>query len=247
MKTLLVACALMLVTGSVHADVWGSIEGQFVLDGAIPSVPLLVKKGDAAAKDAAVCAAQDVPDDGMAIDPETKGIGSVIIFMRKAAKIHPDLMKSKEATVEFDQKGCRFFPHAMVVRTDQKVLCKSSDAVAHNVHTNPFANSPANFIVQPNDKSGSPVAMPIAESLPVKVVCDIHPWMIAWWVVADHPYVAITDAQGKFKIENLPEGKMEFRVWHEKAGYIERKWEIDVKADATTTVPLVKVAVSKFE
>lgn len=246
MKILLSTCALLMLVGQVQANGWGSIEGQFIVDGSINVAPLL-KKGDPTAKDAEVCAAEDIPNDGLAIDPETKGLGSVVIFMRKAPKIHPDLVKSEEATVEFDQKNCRFFPHAMVVRTDQKVVCKSSDSVAHNVHTNPFANSPANFIVQPNDATGTPVAMPINESLPVKVVCDIHPWMIAWWVVTDHPYVAITDAQGKFTIQNLPEGEMEFRVWHEKAGYIERKWVVNVKDGETTTVAPVKVAADKLK
>ena len=36
--------------------------------------------------------------------------------------------------------------------------------------------------------------------------CDIHPWMSAWVGVLDHPYFAVTDAEGKFEIENLPAG-----------------------------------------
>lgn len=227
---------------------WGAAEGQFILDGAAPDVPPLVKKGDPNVKDAAVCAAEAIPNDAMAFDPATKGIANIFVYMRRApAEIHPDLKASPNKEVEFDQKGCRFLPHGLIVRTDQVVICKSSDAVAHNLHTNPFANTPQNFIVQPNDQKGMPVKMPSVESLPVKVQCDIHPWMGAWWVVIDHPYAAVTDSTGKFKIENLPEGEHEFRVWHEAAGYIDRKFMIKVKAGETTTLPTVKVPLASFQ
>ena len=41
-------------------------------------------------------------------------------------------------------------------------------------------------------------------------------------MVCEHPYFAVTDATGAFRIANLPAGvALEFRVWHEKAGYIQ--------------------------
>jgi hypothetical protein len=225
---------------------WGTIEGQFVLDGDVPEVKPLVAKGDQTVKDAAVCAVNGVPNDARAFDPATKGIANIFVYLRRApAEIHPDLKASKVKEIEFDQIGCRFLPHGLIVRTDQVVVCKSSDAVAHNLHTNPFANTPANFIVQPNDQKGMPIKMPSVEALPVKVQCDIHPWMGAWWVVVDHPYAAVTDKEGKFKIENLPEGEHEFRVWHEEAGYIDRKYSVTVKAGENQLTP-VKVPLSAF-
>jgi hypothetical protein len=81
--------------------------------------------------------------------------------------------------------------------------------------------------------------------LPITVKCDIHNWMESRWIVTDHPYVAITDKEGKFKIENLPVGKHEFTVWQEKSGYIERKFPVDVKAGAQT-LPAQKVPAAKF-
>lgn len=240
-------CALLLAI-PVQAAGWGSLEGQIVLDGPVPEVKPLVQKGDSTKKDAEICAAQSVPDDAQAFDSETGGIGNVFVYMLRApAEIHPDLKASKEPKVTFDQKGCRFVPHGMVVRTDQVVVCVSSDPVAHNVHTSPFANTPSNFIVQPNDKDGMEVKLPIRESLPVKVTCDIHPWMTAWWVVVDHPYAAVTDSQGKFKIENLPEGEHVFRVWHEKAGYIDRAYKVTVKGGEVTTLEPVKVPLASFK
>lgn len=248
LTTALTVALVLAPTSSLLAAGWGSVEGQFVLDGDIPNLPPKVKKGDSTAKDAAVCAAQDVPDESLVVDEETKGIQHILIYLRRAPEIHPDLKSSAEEKVVFDQDNCRFMPHTMLVRTDQVVTCKSSDSVAHNVHTSPFANAPSNFIVQPNDETGMDVKMPIPESIaPVKVTCDIHPWMIAWWLVLDHPYMAITDSYGKFKIENLPEGTHEFRVWQEKAGYIDRKFSVTIKDGEVTKLDPVKVPVSAFK
>jgi len=240
--------ALMLsLCTSAHAAGWGSVEGQIVLDGEVPAPAFLVKKGDMTVKDAAVCAAEGVPDDSMAFDPETKGIANVIVYLqKKPSKIHPDLKASAEKTVIFDQVRCNFVPHCLIVRTDQTIICKSDDSVAHNLHTNPFANIAQNFIVQPNDQTGTPIKMTIAERNPVKVQCDIHPWMGAYWVVLDHPYAAITDKEGKFKIENLPEGSHDFRVWNSKAGNIEKKLTVKIKGGETTKLPVKKVSLSEF-
>ena len=241
--------ALMLgLCSPVLADGWGTLEGQVILDGEVPPPAFLVKKGDMTVKDAAVCAKEGVPDDSMKFDPESKGIANVIVYMQKAPKkIHPDLEKSAQKEVIFDQKGCNFLPHCLLVRTDQTVLCISDDAVAHNLHTNPFSNTAQNFIVQPNDHTGTKINMTIAERNPVKIQCDIHPWMGAYWVVLDHPYAAVTDKDGKFKIENLPEVSHTFRIWNSKVGNIEKKLTVKIKAGETTTLPVKKVPLSDFQ
>jgi hypothetical protein len=241
------AGSLCASSSAVHAVEWGTIEGQFVLEGEAPKLDPKVRKGDATAKDAAVCAGDDVPNEALVVDAETKGIANVIVYLRKApADIHPDLKSSKEKSIEFDQKGCRYSPHVISVRTDQQVLCKSSDAVSHNVHTNPFTNEGKNFLVNASAKEGTPVAMPKVEALPVRVTCDIHPWMESYWVVQDHPYVAVSDAKGNFKIENLPVGTHKFTVWQESAGYVDRNFEVTVKA-GENKLPVTKVPVAKFK
>ncbi|WP_437190908.1 carboxypeptidase regulatory-like domain-containing protein [Planctomicrobium sp. SH527] len=242
------AALVFALSGQSFAAGYGSVEGQFILDGDVPAATPLKKKGDTTIKDAATCAADDIPNEARAFDPKTKGIGNIVVYMRRApANIHPDLKESKAKEVVFDQKNCRFLPHAMIVRTDQTVVCKSDDDVAHNVHTNPLANTSVNSMVMPKDRTGIKVQMPAAENIPVKVQCDIHPWMLSWWVVVDHPYAAITDSEGKFKIENLPEGEHEFRVWHESAGYINRKLTVKIKDGETTTLKVHKVPVKSFD
>src|SRR5262249_30317983 len=66
---------------------------------------------------------------------------------------------------------------------------------------------------------------------PIEATCSYHTWMKAYHFPIDHPYVAITDKDGKFKIEGLPAGKQVFNVWHERGGLLERKVTIAIEPD----------------
>lgn len=83
--------------------------------------------------------------------------------------------------------------------------------------------------------------------------------MTAYVLVLDHPYAAVTDKDGKFKIENLPAGELEFRYWHERVGYvtkiekivdgkpkIENTVKLAIAAGKTTDVGTIKIPVARF-
>jgi hypothetical protein len=247
-----VAVATMATIGGgshrlVAADGYGSVTGQFVIDGDIPVLPPFVEKGKAV-QDPAVCAAAaDIPDDTLVVDPESKGIQHIFVYLPKATAVHPDLKASKAKEVVFDQKGCQFTPHTLLVRTDQTVLVKSGDACPHNTHTFPVRGMAVNFILQPNDRTGVPVPNKVPEVLPSEVKCDIHRWMSARWLILDHPYAAITDAKGKFTIADLPEGEHVFRVWQERVGYVNRELKVTVESGKTKDIGVVKVPADKFK
>ncbi|MBN67721.1 MAG: hypothetical protein CME32_00390 [Gimesia sp.] len=249
-----VLLAAVLISGlnffapvTASAEGWGSITGKFVFDGPVPERPVQRKKGDPNVKDAAVCAADTHLGNDLVVNPDNKGIQNIFLYMRRAKDIHPDLKESKDKTVVFDQKGCTFEPHALIVRTDQKVIVKSDDPVAHNTHTFPIKNQAVNFILAPKDREGKEVSNPIPEILPMQVKCDIHPWMTAYWFVVDHPYAVVSDADGKFTIKNLPAGKQTFRIWHEKKGYLDRSFNVNVKDGETLDLGEIKYKASDFE
>ena len=226
----------------------GSVSGQFLLEGDAPAHAPLVKKGDASVKDSEVCAAAEVPSETLVVDSATHGIANVFVYLEKAPSSLPAKLKtSAEKSVVFDQKGCRFVPHAIVVRTDQFVNVKSDDNCAHNTHTYPKVVPGVNFALLPNSRDGINVPQKTAEKQPIEVKCDIHPWMKAYWLVLDHPYAAVTDAQGKFTIKDLPPGEYQFRVWQESAGYLDRALKVTITAGKTTDVGTIKEPVEKFK
>ncbi len=230
-RRLVPACCLALFAAApltaTAEEGYGTISGQIVASGDIPKPELLVTKGDSKIKDPQVCAAEEHVDNSLLIDASSKGIANVVIYLRSVDDIHPKLeeVPKGQEEVVFDQKNCVFMPHILSVRTGQTVVVKSDDPVPHNTHTHPFKNKEENFTIRPGNREGVKIDYDESEFLPVKVNCDLHPHMTAYWVVLDHPYFAVTDKDGKFEIKDLPEGEYDFIVWHERVGYIDRKVE----------------------
>ncbi|MEZ6056665.1 MAG: carboxypeptidase-like regulatory domain-containing protein [Planctomycetaceae bacterium] len=241
----LAAAALLVASHAAQAQ-WGHAEGQIVLDGDIPKLDNKVNKGDTSQKD---CNIVDVPDYTLTVNPENKGIADVFIYLKKKpSKIHPDLAKSAEKELVVDQKNCMFIPYAMIVRTDQAVRVLSDDPFPHNTHGYMILNKSFNNTIGANDRDGvmvSATSLAKPEPLPTAVKCDVHSHMESWWLITDHPYNAVTDADGKFKIENLPVGTHTFTVWHSRAGYISKDLTIKVTSGKSTTADVIKVPVAK--
>jgi hypothetical protein len=234
---MLVLLALTLPAVTARAQ-WGDLKGRIIVTGEILDVPLLHAKGDTQVKEP-ICRAHDIADESLLIDAKTRGLANVFVFLQRAPQeIHPDLAAVPDEPLVFDQKECRFTPHAMVVRTGRTVLVKSDDPILHNTHTFPTFNSPQNIAIAPNHREGIPFTFRQREPSPVQVKCDLHPWMVAWWLVVDHPYAALTDEKGEFTIENLPAGEHAFRVWHERAGWLDRSLSVSIPDGETAAISI---------
>jgi plastocyanin len=220
----------------------GIVVGRIILDGDALVLPPFFKAGDEKIKDKEVCGVADVPDESLVVG-EGKGISNVFVYLRRAPKGYK-AVDVKEPVV-LDQKGCVFLPHVALIRVGQPVLVKSSDAVQHNIHTFPVRNDSSNLLIKPNEDKGVSLKYTKPESDPLEVKCDIHGWMASYHLVLDHPFMAVTDKDGNFKIEGLPAGTHEFRIWHERGGLLEKEYKVDVKDGGEKTLEL-KYSVAKF-
>ena len=47
------------------------------------------------------------------------------------------------------------------------------------------------------------------------LLCNVHPEMSGYVVVATTPYFAVTDKDGNYEIKNVPAGKYTLKTWSE--------------------------------
>ena len=113
-----------------------------------------------------------------------------------------------------DQNGCMYSPHVQGIMAGQELLIKNSDATLHNIHGLPKINSEFNFAM-PKVVKEKTINIEKVENF-IKIKCDVHPWMNAYISVFDHPFFAVTDDTGSFKIDSIPPGTYEVIAWQEK-------------------------------
>ncbi len=167
------------------------------------------------------------------------GLANVFVYLKK------DGLKAPPAGEDpiLDQSECMYQPYIMGVVTGQKFKVRNSDALLHNVHATPKINKEFNF-GQPVKGQVNEKAFDAAEVL-VRMKCDVHPWMFAYVGVVDHPYFAVSDADGNYKLSGVPDGKYTLVAYHLKthgAASTGESAEIEVKGgevkqDFTVTVP----------
>ncbi len=217
---------------AVAAEGFGTLKGRVVFGGNPPERAVLVAKGDANAKDPAICATETIYSEALEVDPSTKGVKNALVYIPKPTRVSEEAKSEKmQAKVEFDQDKCVFEPHVLPMMKGATILVKSSDQVTHNVNTK-LQNLKFNESISPNQSKE--VKAEAVERAPGKVVCDIHPWMSAYWMVVDSPYFAVTDAQGNFEIKNVPAGAQKVVVWQEAAKFLTPTAgkEVVIKPDA---------------
>lgn len=181
------------------------------------------------------------------VEPKSRGVANVFVYLRKTPVGMPAAVGVvPREPVRVSLRGDRFEPHASLVRTGQPVLCVNADPRDHNVHVFPIKN-PAVTCLLPPRANEQRFVYNVPEILPIQVKDDISAWMSAYWLILDHPYAAITDSKGSFEIKGLPPSRHSFRVWHERAGYLDKSLEVEVKAGETTDVGTRSFPPSEFE
>lgn len=143
-----------------------------------------------------------------------------------------DMPPPPSTPVVLDQKGCRYEPHVFGIRVGQTLAIRNSDPILHNIRTNPLKNDPMN-LAQSQKGAEDKTQFRRAEVM-VRVGCDVHGWMESFAGVLDHPFFAVTKADGSFEIAGLPPGVYMVEAWHEQLGPIEM--EVEVAANETKDV-----------
>jgi hypothetical protein len=137
---------------------------------------------------------------------------NVVVYVSSGA---PDEGQVPPQAVTFEQKGCQYVPHILVMHTNQELKVTNDDQATHNIHPLAKANREWN-------KSQAPGAAPIVEKFAreefISVKCNVHPWMHGYFAVLKTSHYDVSKGGGNFKLPNLPAGKYTLTAWHEDYG-----------------------------
>jgi plastocyanin len=202
-----------------EAPAAGRIEGVVRFTGAVPAPEKIITS------DGMVLMHRD-----LVVDDKSKGLRHVAAYL-DGAPARPLAKDAKMAVV--DQRDMIFIPRVIAVQEGQKVRFDNNDLCNHAVMSAAARSENIFNVLTP---MGQPFDIHFqAEKKPLQIGCPIHTWMRAWVYVLPHPWFAVSDAQGSFRIDSVPPGTHRLVVVHPDTGLRENR-AIEVVSGKTTRV-----------
>lgn len=213
MKKIALSLTVLALTASLHIAVAGDVTGKVTLKGT-PPPEKTIEFDDTCSK-----IHPTVTTTRHYVVGQDNGLANVFVYISKGLEGKKFTPPTQAA--ELNQEGCNYQPYVSAVMVGQPLAVKNSDPFMHNVHALPKVDGNTEFnFAQPtqgdvNDTKW--VASITAPEVMVKLKCNVHPWMFAYVGVQSHPYFAVTDKDGNFKIAGVPAGTYTLTAYHLKA------------------------------
>jgi len=131
---------------------------------------------------------------------------------------------------------CRFMPFITVVRDQQPITVVNMDPAMHDVQAYETSHLGARVLFNvplpisskyPREAAlsahfhkhfeGTPMTQIVKMSKGRRIFvmqCGFHAYMESWAVAVENPYFAVTDKEGRFRIDDIPPGEYRLMVWH---------------------------------
>jgi len=157
-----------------------------------------------------------VSSENVLVDPDGN-LANVVVYIDNVPGDHGGAKGSGRPTAFLDASARGFRPHVLAVQVGQQVKARNRESEMFCVHWTSRLNGDWNATLPP--RTVSPFRVPPARAeLGAVIKCDIHVWKRAVGAVFEHPYFAVSDPDGTFRIDTtgLPAGDYEVRAWHEK-------------------------------
>jgi plastocyanin len=132
-----------------------------------------------------------------------------------------------------DQRNESFVPPVLAVTVGSTVEFPNSDRVYHNVFS---LSKPRRFDLgrYPRGRSRSVV---FDRPGVVRVFCEIHSHMSAYILVFAHRFFAVTDAEGRYRLDGVPPGGYTLALWND--GAVRARRELRVEDGAAVDLDFV--------
>lgn len=124
---------------------------------------------------------------------------------------------------EIKQLDRRFVPDLIVVPVNSTVSFPNMDPVFHNIYS---LSKPKSFDLGSYDK-GQTRRVTFTKPGIVDIYCHLHPNMAATVVVTPNRWHTQPDANGQYRIADVPPGNYTLVAWHKSAGFFRKNITIE--------------------
>jgi plastocyanin len=134
-----------------------------------------------------------------------------VVYLESAPRAAFD--QRDEPRAKLDQRNEAFVPHVLAVVSGTTVDFPNNDRTYHNV----FSLSPTKPFDLGRYAVGRSKAVKFDRPGIVRVFCEIHSHMSAFILVFAHRHFAVTDDEGRYRLDNVPPGTYTVVAWNESA------------------------------
>ena len=145
---------------------------------------------------------------GMADRNPTPELRPAVLYLEAAPRGAFEREENRASMVQRDET---FVPHVLAITVGTTVDFPNVDHVYHNV----FSLSRTRPFDLGRYASGTSKAVRFDRPGVVQVFCDIHSHMSAYILVFAHRFFAVTDDDGRYRIEGVPPGSYTVAMWYE--------------------------------
>ncbi len=123
----------------------------------------------------------------------------------------------RTTALKLDNHRCRFDPHVAAVAVGQRMEIVNSDPILHSTHAKVEGARTVFNVALPVQNQKVPKTIKRPGVMTIR--CDAgHDWMLAYIHAFEHPYFAVSDEKGSFRIDQIPPGAYRLTAWHEELG-----------------------------
>jgi plastocyanin len=170
--------------------------------------------------------------DGKTLRPEEAA--EAVVYFRPAAPVAAPPAKQ---AVEMLTLRKQFSPRILPVTVGSEVRFPNQDPILHNA----FSTSKDNGFDIGLYGQGEGKAQRFDHAGYVRVYCNVHHSMVGHILVLDTPFFARPDAQGRFRLKDLPAGKGDLVVWFDRAA----PWHAQLSVAARNEPVTVKLELAQ--